>query len=99
MCDFPPESADGSYEHLISKRCRVNPCKLVVRSRATQDEDVCYEFVGEAMNDGGQIRLKPSVRRRPSVPRHYLFSNLCDVARGRLQENGSVDFQRGAFDL
>jgi len=72
MRDFPPESADGSYEHLISKWCRVNPCKLVVWRRATHDEDVCYEFVGETMNDGGQIRSKPSVRRRPrsSVLQH-----------------------------
>ena len=76
MCDFPPKSADGSYEHLILKWCRINPYKLVVRSWATHDEDVCHEFVGEAMNDGGQIRSKPSVRRRPrsSVLRHFYLA-------------------------
>jgi len=54
MRDFPPESADGSYEHLISKRSRVNPFALVVRSRATHDENVCYEFIGETMDGGCQ---------------------------------------------
>src|ERR1700733_10953350 len=100
MGDFPPESADRSYQHLISKWCCVNPCKLpVVRRRATHDEDVCYEFVGETMNGGCQIRSKPSVRRRLrwSVLGHCYEYDVCvffDAAREHSKQVDSVRKKR-----